>query len=399
MTILTVGIDLAKNVFAVHGVDEAGKPCSCASPRWRAPSSTSWWPRCRRAPSAWRRARARTTGRGSSRPTATRVRLMAPKFVTPYRMSGKRGKNDAADAAAICEAVQRPNMRFVPVKTEEQQSRLMVHRARQGYVAARTACINRIRGLLSEFGIVLPLKAEVVRRQAREHLEDLPGYANLVIGDLLSEVHHLDERIEQYDQHIHAMASECTAAQQLMQLMGVGETTATAIVAMVGNGHEFDSGRQFAAWLGLVPGQYSSGGKTRLGRITKAGDAYLRSLLVLGARAVLNAAQNKTDSVSRWAHGAVAAPRLLEGGGGHRGEERAHGLGGAAPRARRSSCRPEVKDSTHEARQTNHPSPRPSRQREGGPNDVEQTAEVVDVHTAALGRLAALSATDTHSAA
>jgi len=192
-------------------------------------------------------------------------------------------------------------MRFVPVKSEEQQSRLMVHRARQGFVAARTACINRIRGLLSELGIVLPLKAEVVRREARKHLEDLPGYANLVIGDLLSEVAHLDERIKQYDAHIRTMARECTAAQQLMQLMGVGETTATAIVAMVGNAREFDSGRQFAAWIGLVPGQYSSGGKARLGRITKAGDAYLRSLLVLGARAVLNAAASKTDSLSRWA--------------------------------------------------------------------------------------------------
>lgn len=160
-------------------------------------------------------------------------------------------------------------MRFVPIKSEEQQSRLMVHRARQGYVAARTATINRIRGLLSEFGIVLPLKAEVVRREAHNHLEDLPGYANTVIGDLLSEVTHLDGRIKQYDAHVRAMARECTAAQQLMQLMGVGETTATVIVAMVGNAREFDSGRQFAAWIGLVPGQYSSGGKTRLGRITK----------------------------------------------------------------------------------------------------------------------------------
>ena len=176
-----------------------------------------------------------------------------------------------------------------------------MHRARQGFVTARTGCINRIRGLLSEFGVVLPLKAEVVRREARMHLEGLPGYANLVIGDLLSEVSHLDERIKQYDAHVRAMAKECTAAQQLMQLMGVGETTATAIVAMVGNGREFDSGRQFAAWIGLVPGQYSSGGKARLGRITKAGNAYLRSLLVLGARAVLNAASGKTDSLSRWA--------------------------------------------------------------------------------------------------
>jgi transposase len=300
MTIVCVGIDLAKNVFALHGVSESGavglrqpklvraklvavvaalRPCTIGI---EACSGAHHWARQFQA-------------------YGHTVRLMAPKLVTPYRMSGKRGKNDAADAAAICEAVQRPNMRFVPVKTEEQQSRLMVHRARQGFVAERTACINRIRGLLSEFGIVLPLKAEVVRCEARNHLEDLPGYANLVIGDLLSEVSHLDERVKQYDAYVRAMAKECTAAQQLMQLMGVGETTATAIVAMVGNAREFDSGRQFAAWIGLVPGQYSSGGKARLGRITKAGDAYLRSLLVLGARSVLNAASGKTDSLSRWA--------------------------------------------------------------------------------------------------
>lgn len=300
MAIVTVGIDLAKNVFALHGVNEAGAvqlrqpkvargklnqliaalpPCTIGM---EACSGAHHWARLFAA-------------HGHT------VKLIAPKLVAPYRMSGKRGKNDGADAAATCEAVQRPNMRFVPVKTEEQQSRLMVHRARQGYVAARTATLNRIRGLLAEFGIVLPQKAEVVRRQAALHLEELPGYANTVIGDLLSEVHHLDERIQQYDGHIRTMAKDCTAAQQLMQLMGVGETTATAIVAMVGNAAEFTSGRQFAAWLGLVPGQYSSGGKARLGRITKAGDAYLRSLLVLGARAVLNAAKAKTDSLSRWA--------------------------------------------------------------------------------------------------
>jgi transposase len=300
MSIVHVGIDLAKNVFALHGVNATGavqlRQPKVARAKLRElvaalPPCTIGIEACSGA-HHWARLFA---GHGHS------VKLMAPKLVTPYRMSGKRGKNDAADAAAICEAVQRPNMRFVPVKTEEQQSRLMVHRARQGYVAARTACINRIRGLLSEFGIVLPQKAEVVRREAGKHLEDLPGYANLVIGDLLSEVHHLDGRIKQYDVHVRAMAKQCTAAQQLMQLCGVGETTATAIVAMVGNGAEFSSGRQFAAWLGLVPGQYSSGGKARLGRITKAGDAYLRSLLVLGARAVLNAAGAKRDSLSRWA--------------------------------------------------------------------------------------------------
>jgi len=300
MSIVFVGIDLAKNVFALHGVNATGA-VQLRQPkvaRGKLNEVVATLPACTIGIEAcsgahhWARLFA---AHGHT------VKLMAPKLVTPYRMSGKRGKNDAADAAAICEAVQRPNMRFVPVKTEEQQSRLMVHRARQGYVAARTACINRVRGLMSEFGIVLPQKAEVVRREAGKHLEELPGYANLVIGDLLSEVHHLDERIQQYDGHVRAMARDCTAAQQLMQLCGVGQTTATAIVAMVGNGAEFTSGRQFAAWLGLVPGQYSSGGKARLGRITKAGDAYLRSLLVLGARAVLNAAAAKADSLSRWA--------------------------------------------------------------------------------------------------
>jgi transposase len=230
------------------------------------------------------------------------VRLMAPKFVAPYRQSGRRSKNDAADAAAICEAVTRPNMLFVPIKSEEQQQRLMVHRARQGFIEARTATINRIRGLLSEFGIVLPLKASTVRREAANRLEELPGYANTVIGDLLSEVTRLDERITAYDGHIRSLArGKDNPAQRLMRLSGIGETTATAITAMIGNGRDFKCGRQFAAWLGLVPSQYSSGGKTRLGRITKAGDAYLRSLLVMGARAVLAAAKNKTDTISTWA--------------------------------------------------------------------------------------------------
>jgi transposase len=176
-----------------------------------------------------------------------------------------------------------------------------VHRARQGFEQARTACINRLRGLLAEFGHVLPLKADTVRRQATGLLEDLPGWANTVIGDLLSEVHRLDERIAQYDRHIAQMAREDERAQRLMQLNGIGTTTATAVVAMIGNGHEFDCGRQFAAWLGLTPGQYSSGGKTRLGRITKAGDGYLRSLLILGARSVLALAKSRSDGISSWA--------------------------------------------------------------------------------------------------
>jgi transposase len=229
------------------------------------------------------------------------VHLMAPKFVTPYRLSGKRGKNDAADAAAICEAVTRPSMRFVPVKSVSQQGELMIHRARQGFVAQRTATLNRIRGLLSELGIVLPLKAATVRREALAQLEDLPGWANTVVGDLLSEVSHLDERIAQYDRHVRTIAKGNEQVQQLMQLPGVAETTATALVATIGRGQDFRNGRQLSAWLGLVPGQYSSGGKQRLGRITKAGDPYLRMLLILGARSVLQGAKNRSDPVSRWA--------------------------------------------------------------------------------------------------
>ena len=198
MSILYVGIDLAKNVFALHGVNATGD-VQLRQPkvtRAKLNEGVAALPPCTIGMEAcsgahhWARLFA-TYGHT--------VRLMAPKLVAPYRMSGKRGKNDGADAAAACEAVQRPNMRFVPVKTEEQQSRLMVHRARQGYVDSRTEVINRIRGLLAEFGIVLPQKAQTVRREAAAHLEDLPGWANLVVGDLLSEVHHLDERIKRLE--------------------------------------------------------------------------------------------------------------------------------------------------------------------------------------------------------
>jgi len=300
MAIVYLGIDLAKSVFALHGVDEGGKPALVrpSVARSKLEEVVAALPPCTIGMEAcsgahhWARLFA---AHGHT------VRLIAPKFVVPYRLSGKRGKNDAADAAAICEAVQRPNMRFVPAKSVEQQGQLCLHRVRQGFIDQRTACINRIRGLLSEFGLALPLKATTVRREALQHLEDLPGWANTAVGDSLSELHHLDERIALYDRHLAQMAREDSRAQQLMRLSGIGETTATALLAMVGNGHDFRSGRQFAAWLGLVPGQYSSGGKNRLGRITKAGDPYLRSLLVLGARAVLNSAKNKTDAISRWA--------------------------------------------------------------------------------------------------
>ena len=300
MNIVYVGIDLAKNVFAVHGVDEAGKP-ALVRPRIARgqlheliallPPCTIGMEACSGA-HHWARL---FMAQGHT------VRLIAPAFVTPYRFAGKRGKTDAADAAAICEAVQRPHMRFVPIKSLDQQAQLCVHRARQGFIEARTGTINRVRGLLAEFGVVLPLAAATVRREAARTLDDLPAWARQVIDDLLAELRHLDARVAQYDRHLAHIARDDASSRQLMRLPGIGPITATAIVAMVGRASEFKSARQFSAWLGLVPGQYSSGGKPRLGRITKAGDRYLRTLLILGARAVLNAARTKSDGISRWA--------------------------------------------------------------------------------------------------
>ncbi|MCC9595326.1 MULTISPECIES: IS110 family transposase [unclassified Rubrivivax] len=300
MTILFLGIDLAKNVFALHGVDERGKPALLrpAVRRDQLLEAVAKLPPCTIGMEAcsgahhWAR---RFQEFGHT------VRLMAPKFVVPYRMSGRRGKNDAADAAAIREALQRPAMRFVPVKSTQAQSRLAVHTARQGWVSARTAVINRLRGVLSEFGIVLPLKAATVRSRAGEQLDTVPGWVQTVCRDLLAELQRLDERVAAYDEHIRLMAQADDRARALMAMPGIGPTTASALLASIGYGHDFANGRQLAAWMGLAPGQYSSGGKNRLGRITKAGDAYLRTLFIMGARAVLAAAANKHDRLSRWA--------------------------------------------------------------------------------------------------
>ncbi len=304
MSIITIGIDLAKNVFAMHGVDENGKAVLVKPKvsREQLPSLIAQLPPCLIGMEAcsgahhWARL---------FRQFGHTIKLIAPKFVTPYRMSGKRGKNDAADAAAICEAVTRPAMRFVPIKEEHQQIILTLHRTRQGFVEERTALYNRLRGLISEFGIVLPQKVVCLRREIGAHLEDLPGYANQCIGDLLTHADRLDVLVAEYDRAIAQAAREDARSKRLMQLPGIGPTTASALLASLGGGHEFGNGRQVAAWIGLVPGQYSSGGKARLGRITKAGDRYLRSLLVMGARAILSGLGDKQDRFSRWARNLV----------------------------------------------------------------------------------------------
>lgn len=293
--ITTVGIDLAKNVFSLHGVDANGKVGLRRTVRRgelvqvvvALPPCVIGMEACSGA-HAWARQFERF---------GHRVKLMAPKFVIPYR---KSGKNDGNDAEAICEAVTRPNMRFVPVKSEEQQALLALHRVRRGWIEERTATINRIRAVLSEFGVVLPNRAPHVRRDAVRTSEGLPLPAQRALADLREHLRQLDERITAYDRELEAQANACEPARRLMGIRGVGPLTALAIVATVGNAHDFQSGRQFAAWIGLTPNQHSSGGHNRLGHITRRGDAYLRCLLVQGARSVLNTAARHTDRRSRW---------------------------------------------------------------------------------------------------
>jgi transposase len=206
----------------------------------------------------------------------------------PYGIKWPNVKNDAADAAAICEAVTRPAMLFVPVKEEQQQIILCLHRTRQGFIEERTACYNRLRGLIAEFGIVLPQKVACLRREIGAHLEDLPGYANLCVGDLLAHTAELDTRIAEYDRAIAQAARDDARSKRLMKLPGIGPVTASALLASMGGGHDFSSGRQVAAWIGLVPGQYSSGDKqdrfSRWARSLQERRVYWRAVIGIAAK-------------------------------------------------------------------------------------------------------------------
>ena len=292
-----IGIDVAKQVFQLHGVDAQGQTVlrrRLSRPQLR--PFVAQLPPCLIGMEAcgsahyWAR---ELTLLGHD------VRLMAPQFVAPYR---KNDKNDGNDAEAICEAVGRPHMRFVPVKTLAQQAVLTVHRARQLVVAERTALINQTRGLLAEYGLIVPVSMAALRRTLPGLLETpaLPVLARDVFTDLADRLRALDERITAYDRRVAQVAQQTESAQRLMQVPGVGPITATALVASVGDARTFKNGRQFAAWVGLVPRQHSSGGTRRLGRITKRGDVYLRTLLIHGARAVLRQLARRTDAISRW---------------------------------------------------------------------------------------------------
>lgn len=297
MKITTIGIDLAKIVFQIHGVDERGKvgvrkqlkraemsvyfanlePCLIGM---EACGSAHYWAR-------------KFEGYGH------RVKLMAPQFVKPYV---KTNKNDMADAEAICEAVSRPNMRFVAIKTVEQQAILSVHRARQGFVKARTAQGNQIRGLLAEFGIIIPQGIRSITKQIPEILEDgengLPGTMRNLLERLTDNLKEMDRQVNELEAKIQLWHRENAASHKLAEIPGLGPITASAIVATVGDAREFKNGRQLAAWLGLVPKQHSSGGKQKLLGISKRGDTYLRTLMIHGARAVIRFAENKAEPES-----------------------------------------------------------------------------------------------------
>lgn len=302
--IARVGVDLAKRVIQVHAVDAAGQVV-CR----RALRREAFLPWCARLPAGC--VVAMEIG-SSAHHWARRLqamqlvpRLMSAQLVKPYRSEGSTGKNDANDAAAICEASTRPSMRFVPVKSVEQQSMLCVHRLREGLKADRTACINRIRGLLAEFGLVFAQGPEALRRVLHTLLDDgsleMNALARQVIERAAAQWRELDEHLAWCDQRVEQHARDNPQVRRAAQLMGIGPVGASAAVATVDDFAQFRSGAQFGAWCGLVPSQHSSGGKTLLGRISRRGDTYLRSLLVQGAKSAVLTAHRRDDPISRWA--------------------------------------------------------------------------------------------------
>jgi transposase len=295
MKLTTIGIDLAKNVIQVHGADERGKavlkkqlkraqvlpyfanltPCCIGM---EACGGAHYWAR-------------KLQGLGHT------VQLIAPQYVKPFV---KRNKNGAADAEAICVAVTQPNMPTVPIKNIEQQAILSVHRARQGFVKARTAQANQIRGLLAEYGITIPRGIGHIAKRVPEILEDgendLPGSFRRLILRLLDHLKELDRQVGELETDIGFWHRNNAASQKLAKIPGVGPMTATAMTASIGDARNFKNGRQLAAWLGIVPRQHSTGGKATLLGISKRGDTYLRTLLIHGARSVIRVAERKPDA-------------------------------------------------------------------------------------------------------
>jgi transposase len=302
--ITTIGLDIAKSVFQVHGVDAAGQVVTRRQLRRRqvllffqklppclvgieACASSHHWSRELQA-------------------LGHTVRLMPPAYVKPYV---KRQKNDTTDAEAICEAVARPNMRFVPTKTVEQQSCLMLHRARHLFIRQQTAVINSIRAYLAEFGIVAPVGRRGVEQLleiAADTVDRLPEVARACLAALGVQLRTLKAQILEFDRRIIAWHRSNATSKRLDAIPGVGPALATALVASIADPRAFRSGRDFSAWVGLVPKQNSSGGKDRLGSISKQGDRYLRSLFTAGALAVIRYAKIRGTGHRPWLAGLLA---------------------------------------------------------------------------------------------
>ena len=304
MEITTIGLDIAKRVFQAHGVDDGGKavlrrklqrgevleffkslqPCLVGI---EACGTAHHWAREIRA-------------------LGHEVRLMPASYVKPYV---KRGKTDAADAEAICEAVTRPTMRFVPVKSAEQQAVLMLHRTRDVLVRQRTALVNALRGHMAELGVVAPQGisrvGDLVAALLGENDAKLPKLARYALRGLASELEALGERVKEIEATILTWHKDNEVSRRLASVPGIGPITASAIVATVTDPTQFHSARQFAAWIGLVPKQNSSGGKARQGGISKQGDRYLRRLLVLGATSVIRQVRSKTTAQTAWLRGVL----------------------------------------------------------------------------------------------
>jgi len=294
MKISTIGIDLAKELFQVHAVDDHGKvvqkkklkrkemttyfanlaPCLVGM---EACASSHYWAR-------------KLQSMGHT------VKLMAPQFVKPYV---KTNKNDAADAEAICEAVTRPSMRFVGIKNVSQQTVLSLHRVRRLLVEDRTAQANQIRGLLAEFGVVLPQGIKVLRQRINDILEDAENELTPEMRELITmmseRIKDIDEKVNELELKIRQSSKRNAMIAEIEAIPGVGPLTASAVVATIGDFKEFKSGRELAAFLGVVPRQHSSGGKQNLLGISKRGDGYLRTLLIHGARSVIRFAETKRE--------------------------------------------------------------------------------------------------------
>jgi transposase len=305
MRIAVLGIDLAKSIFHLYGVDERGRRVlSQRVSRAKLATIVANLPPCVIGMEA-----CSTSHHWARRFGALghEVRLIHPNFVRPYV---KGNKNDELDAEAICEAASRPNMRFVPVKTVEQQDVQALHRARERLVRWRTALINQIRGIMGERGIVFAQGARRVglglQDAIADHTNELTGLSRGLLATLADELAGLEARLHELDQQLVALCRQSELCRRVSSVPGIGPVIATALVASIGDGRQFKNGRELAAWIGLVPRQRSSGGKIRLVGIGKRAHRYLRNLLIHGGRAVLRFARGKTDPRSRWLSGLEA---------------------------------------------------------------------------------------------